>query len=239
MRCLAALPVFLFAVPAYPQARFEVASIRPSPPDATVRDGRVRFLGNRFEATARTVGDLLDMLGGYELYRVVGGPEWMRTDRYDIQATADRELQGSERTNAVMALLADRFQLKSHKETRDVPAFVLRILRMPPGLKRADDAEKYSPVRIDARGDIVLAKYSMPAFANYLSQMLPAPVVDETGLKEMYDFALPMSQVSLQTTDSGADRVREAAEAFGFRIEDRKIPLEVTVIDRCERPSEN
>jgi uncharacterized protein (TIGR03435 family) len=160
----------------------------------------------------------------------------MRTDRYDIQAKADRELAGPDQVPAVMALLAERFRLESHKETREVPGIVLRIPRIPAGLKQA---QKYAPVSIDARGDVVFTGYTMSAFTNYLSQMVRAPVLDETGLKDAYDFLLPMSEVLTQPAQSYGDRVREAAEAFGFRIEDKKIPLEVTVIDRCERPSEN
>ena len=74
------------------QARFDVVSIRPSPPGMTRMDSRNNFHGDRFEAKAMTVGDILDMLGGYKLFRVAGGPNWMRTDRYDIEAKAERPL---------------------------------------------------------------------------------------------------------------------------------------------------
>ncbi len=65
------------AIPALPQARFEVASIRPAQPGATVQGARFSFRGDRFEAKAATVGDLLDMLTGFQLYRVTGGPPWI------------------------------------------------------------------------------------------------------------------------------------------------------------------
>lgn len=203
-----------------------------------MRDARHNLSGDRFEAKGMTVGDILDMLGGYQLFRVVGGPAWMRTDRYDIEAKADQALTGADQNAAVMALLAERFRLESHKETRDLTGFVLRIPKVPAGLKRAGDKEIYS-VANDARHDIVFTGYPMASFTNYLSQMLKGPLVDETDLAGGYDFSLPLSQVSVQPGQSLADRVREAAEAFGFRIEEKKIPLEVTVIDRCERPSEN
>ena len=86
-------PILLLAaaaVPAWAQARFEVISVKPSRPDATARDARFNRRGDRFEATAYTVRDVLDMLNGFQLFRVVGGPAWMRTDRYDIVAKADR-----------------------------------------------------------------------------------------------------------------------------------------------------
>ncbi len=242
MRWFGVLFLLLTTVPAWPQARFEVASIRPSPPEATVRDFRSSLRGGLLELKAATVGDILDMLGGNRLYRVVGGPAWMRTDRYDIQAKADHELTGPEQLTAIMSLLAERFKLESHKETREVLGFVLRIPKTPSGLKPATnpagDDRAYSLVT-DVRGDLAFKSAAMWRFTNYLSQILRAPVEDETELKGAYDFTLPVSQVVLQPGESQRDRVREAAQAFGFRIEEKKIPLEVTVIDRCERPSEN
>lgn len=187
---------------------------------------------------AATVGDILDMLGGFQLFRVVGGPEWMRTDRYDIAAKADRELAVADREPAVMALLAERFQLESHREIRKVLGMVVRAPRTPEGLQLAGSGESYS-TRVNDRGDVVFTAAPMSVVTNYLSQMWHAPVVDETELKAAYDFALATSEVRPLPGVSWGDRVREAAEAFGFRVENRRIPLEITVVDRCERPSAN
>ena len=225
------------AVPALPQVRFEVASVRPSKPEMTARDVRFNFRGDRFEVKAATVGDILDMLGGGQLFRVVGGPEWMRTDRYDIEAKADRPLEVADRQEAVMALLAERFQLESHRERREVPGMVLRAPRAPTGLRQASRDESRSIGRVN--GDVVFKAVPMSAVTNYLSNMWRAPVADETGLKGAIDFELPTSQVESQPGMNWGDRVREAIEAIGFRVENRRIPMEVTIVDRCERPSAN
>jgi uncharacterized protein (TIGR03435 family) len=225
------------AVPALSQVRFEVASIRPSQPGMTARDTRINFRGDRFEVKAATVGDILDMLGGFQLFRVLGGPAWMTTDRYDIEAKAGRSLELPDRQPAVMALLAERFQLESHREKRDVPGVAFWAPRPSKGLKQAS-SEESSSIRMD-RGDVVFTAVSMSGVANYLSQMLRAPVVDETELSGAYDFVLPTSRVESQPGVNWGDRVREAAEAIGFRVETREIPLEVTVVDRCERPTAN
>lgn len=108
-----------------PHVHFDVASIRPSAPDKGPRDARAEFHGDRFDAEAYTVGDILDMLNGYQLHKVTGGPMWMRTDRYDIHAKADAVIPDEARTEAVMALLGERFHLVAHHETRDVPTVVL------------------------------------------------------------------------------------------------------------------
>lgn len=226
------------ATPACPQARFEVASIRPSPPGATARDARMNFRGDRFEAKASTVRDILDMLNKWELFRVVGGPVWMRADRYDIEAKADRELKPGDVEPAVMALLAERFMLESHRETREVPAIVVRAPRMPAGMKLAATDEKYSLLG-DRDGNVVFKAVPMSSLTNYLSQIWAAPVVDETDLRGAYDFVLNTSSAGRPPGEIVADRVRDAIEDLGFRVENRKVPLEVTVVDRCERPTAN
>ena len=226
------------AVPACPQIRFEVASIRPSQP-GTAQDARVRISGDRLEVHAYTVSDILDWLNGFQLHRVVGGPDWIGTDRYDIEAKADGPLQrdGEAGKAAIMALLAERFQLQWHRETRQLPAMVLRAPETPRALKPASSDETTS-IRME-RSDVVLTAVPMPAVTNYLSNMWRVPVVDETELKGKYDFKLATSQIEGEPEMKLGDRVREAIMAIGFRVEDRRMPLEVTVVDRCERPSAN
>jgi uncharacterized protein (TIGR03435 family) len=225
------------AVPAWSQARFEVTSVRPSHSGATAQDARFNMRGDRFEATAATIGDVLDMLNGFRLHRVVGGPAWMRTDRFDIVAKADRAIAGPDIKSAIMALLAERFQLQSHKETRDTPGFVILAPKEPEVLKPAASDEKYS-LRV-RDGDVAFTATSMGSLTNYLSQVWKAPVEDQTKLEGEYDFILATSRAERHTGDQWGDWVREAIEDAGFRVEGRKIPMEVTVVDRCERPSEN
>jgi uncharacterized protein (TIGR03435 family) len=225
------------AAPVCPQVRFEVASIRPSQP-GTAEDARVRISGDRLEIHAYTVRDILDWLNGFQLHRVVGGPDWMGTDRYDIQAKANGSVPDSEDGKAaIMALLAERFQLQWRRETRQLPAIVLRAPGTLPALQAASGDEKTS-IRMD-HGDVVFTAAHMRAITNYLSQMWRVPVVDETELKGKYDFRLATTQIDGEPEMKLGDRVREAMRAIGFRVDDRRVPLEVTVVDRCERPTAN
>lgn len=224
--------------PAIAQVHFEVASIRPSRPGVGPRDVRIDFSGDRFDAEASTVGDILDMLNGWRLFGVVGGPAWMTTDRYDIHATAEAVVPPADRTGAVMALLGERFQLAVHRETRDIPTMVLTAPKRPAGLKPSTNGETYS-MRFGANGDPTWVAVPMSAVTNYLSQMWQSPVVDQTGLTGTFDFSLAPSAVSQAPGEAWGDLVREAVLAFGFKVEMRKAPTEVTVVDRCERPSEN
>jgi uncharacterized protein (TIGR03435 family) len=234
---VASLLLSIPAIHARAETSFEVASIRPSPPEARVQDARVHFLGDRFEAKAMTVGDLLDMLVGTQsLYRVTGGPSWVRTDRYDIIAKADREVAGQDQYAAIMSLLIVRFKLQSHKETREVPGLVLRAKRMPTGIKHAMDNEKYSVQRDPQAGHFVFKAAHLTDLTNFLSQATHAPVTDETELKGTYDFVI---DVQPQPGEDQGDLVRGAVEGLGFLVEGRRVSLEITVVDRCERPTEN
>jgi uncharacterized protein (TIGR03435 family) len=226
------------AIPARPQTGFEVASIRPSQPCSGPASSRFSFRGGRFEARAATVGDLLDMMVGFQLYRVTGGPSWMRTDRYDIVAEADHEIAPPDQYAAVMSLLVDRFKLRSHREKREVPGLVLRARRLPAGVTPAADHERYS-IRPDGQGHFVFTATPLSALTNFLSQQTHVPVTDETDLKSAYDFVVATVDVQPQPGEDWGDRVREAVEALGFQAESRRVSLEITVVDGCERPTEN
>jgi uncharacterized protein (TIGR03435 family) len=235
---LFAIVVLAALSPAFAQVRFEVASIHPSRPEATVRDARSVFHEDRFDAEAYTVGDILDMLNGWQLHRVTGGPAWMTTDRFEIHAKASTPVPPEERRDAIMALLAERFKLSVHRETRDIPAMVLLAPKKPAGLKPAAGGESYS-LRFNDRNDPTFTAESIAAFTNYLSQMWHSPVIDQTRLEGIFDFSLNPSAVDPQPGDNWGDRVREAVIAVGFKVEERKVPTEITVVDRCERPSQN
>jgi uncharacterized protein (TIGR03435 family) len=235
---VASLLLTILAIPARSQTGFEVASIRPSQPGAGPAGSRFSFRGDRFEAKAATVGDLLDMMVGFQLYRVTGGPSWMRTDRYDIVAKAEHEIAPPDQYAAVMSLLMDRFKLQSHKESHDVPGLVLRARRLPAGVKPAADRETYS-VHPDGQGHFIFTATPLSALTNFLSQQTHVPVTDETDLKGAYDFIVATVDVQPQPGEDWGDRVREAVEALGFQVESRRVSLEITVVDRCERPTEN
>jgi uncharacterized protein (TIGR03435 family) len=232
-----ALTVLPGLAPSIAQVRFEVAAIHPSRPGSGPQDGHSAFRADRFDAEAYSVRDILDMMNGWQLYRVVGGPDWMTTERFDIHAKADAPIPPEERRDAVMALLAERFNLSVHRETRDISAVVLLTPKKPAGLKLTSARETWS-TRFNDHKDPTFTAETMSLFANYLSQTWHLPVVDQTGLEGAFDFSLKPSGVDPQVGEWG-DKVREAVVAFGFKIEERKMPTEVTVVDRCERPSEN
>jgi uncharacterized protein (TIGR03435 family) len=228
----------LVAIPAFSQSHYEVASIRPSRSDAGPQDGRASIRGDRLDLVAYTVGDILDMLNSWQLNRVTGGPGWMRIDRYDIHAKAESEILPKERESAIMVLLKERFQLAAHRETREITSMVLLAPKRPAGLKVAAEGETFS-IRFGERGDPTFTAVPMSSVTNYLAQMWHVPVIDQTDLKGTFDFSLEPSTVDPRPGEIWGDRIRDAVIAFGFRVEMRKVPVEITIVDRCERPSEN
>ena len=238
---VSALDLKAFAVFESTPPVFEVASIHPSQLGATVKQARFSTpfgVTDRFDAEAVTVADILDMLNGWQLGRVLGGPAWMRIDRYDIHAKASAPISSEERKSAVQTLLAERFKLVAHQETRDIPAAVLLAPKRPAGLKSAAVRETAS-MSVDAHGDPVFIAMPMSALTNYLAQMWHMPVVDQTGLAGAFDFSLAPSAIERVRGQTWGDLVREAMLDLGFKVETRKVPLQVTVVDRCERPTEN
>ena len=137
-----------------------------------------------------------------------------------------------------MALLAERFHLSVHQETRDIPAMVLLAPKMPAGVKPAVAGETRS-VPYFARDVLPFTAVPMSAFTNYLSNVWQSPVIDQTGLQGTFDFTLNPSAAAMTPGESWGDRIHEALLAVGFKIEYKKVPTEMTVVDRCERPSEN
>ena len=187
---------------------------------------------------------------GFERARVLGGLDWIDSDQYEIQAKIEDSLfaamqkmtpaQQREQVDLMeQALLRDRFGLKVHFETREMPGFVLVVAKGGPKLTAAKDGEVS---RISEGGN------KMTATATTLDQWIHSPflsgrtVVDQTGLKGAYDFTLTWSDQPAGAEDGGADApslFTAVQEQLGLRLVPMKVPVEVIVIDHIERPSEN
>jgi uncharacterized protein (TIGR03435 family) len=119
-----------------------------------------------------------------------------------------------------------------------MPAMVLTAPKRPAGLRPAAAGE-ISSIRYGPNNDPIFVAVPMSAVTNYLSNMWGSHVVDQTGLTGTFDFSLAPSAAAPAHGDAWGDLVREAVLAFGFNVETRKVPMQVTVVDHCERPSEN
>ena len=195
-------------------------------------------------------------------------PKWISEDRFDIQARAAGTPTRDEMRLMMQALLAERFGLVVHKETRQVPVFAL-VLSKPgtPGPKLrphpvtdtcSEDSrvEGYPPVcgviahlapRVPGRSSFGGRAVTIDALAGSLPTQtgmatLPRPVVDETGLSGTYDFVMEWTQATQDGSvpEGGGPSFQEALkEQLGMKLESKKGPVEVLVIDHVEHPSAN
>ena len=246
--------------------RFEVASIKlyASDPAGWRLGHSIADPPNEgtFEATEVTVEGLVEMaFGVHDSWLIQGGPNWFRSEKFDIQAkagsAANQELSGLSgnqgaalKHRMLQALLADRFKLAVHRETKDLPGYALVIAQNGPKLREAKSAEA-KPGTTPGPGErssmgIELGQFSfqrMPiaALAEYLSDRLGCVVLDRTGLKGNYSFTLQWKPADNPHMFDASDPSLFALiqEQLGLKLEPAKNPVEVLVIDHIEKPSLN
>ncbi len=275
--------------PAAPEAKstaadthgYDVASIKPNKSGGNMVRMMIRPDG------LSAMGGTLQMLiqNAYEIqdFQIVGAPKWVSSDRYDIEAKMDSsqierlktlspDESRLESKRMLQALLANRFQLVVHRETKELPGYALVIAKngsklhdakpgdtYPNGIKGPDGQPGTGLMIMGGNGGPVTGQgISIENLARLLSQQLGRTVLDETGLTGNYDFTLqwtpddragPMSAA----TQGGGSRSDDAPppdssgpsiftaiqEQLGLKLESRKIPVEMLVIDHVEPPSEN
>jgi uncharacterized protein (TIGR03435 family) len=248
---------------------FDVASIKRTPADTGPGADFSAEPGGRLHARNNEVANFITNAYGVPNYAVIGGPEWMRADRYDIDARAGGERSRAEMMLMLQALLTERFQFRMHRETRELPAYVLTVARGGARLTPSKDGGcvDRSPANrntlpasetrpgcgnnnLSSRGATppnmrwTAVHVDMASVAAALAIFFRRPVVDRTGLTGFYDIRLELPPVQPATIDGGA--VDPGASVFtvlqeqlGLRVEEGRGPVDVLVVDRLERPTGN
>jgi uncharacterized protein (TIGR03435 family) len=235
--------------PASPLA-FEVASVKPSKPGA--RGGGIRPLpgGQSYVATNVPVRLIIRLMYYLSESQLTGGPAWLNTELYDVEARAEHPSNVDQLHQMFQTLLAERFKLRFHRETRELPAFVLSVDKSGSKLKLNSTPEPFEiPIKGSGRGGVVGQRVPMTYFAWFLSQQVGRPVVDRTGLGQHYDFTLQWTPEPLPSASAEAREPLPSAdgptiftalrEQLGLKLQSEKAPVEVFVIDSAERPLEN
>jgi uncharacterized protein (TIGR03435 family) len=223
-------------------AKFDLASIKAT----AVGDGSLRIdfsPGGRFSAKNATLQILLRNAYGLEDYQIVDGPGWTTTVGFDIEARADAGSGDPDRREVlkmIQALLADRFHLATHRETRQLPVYNLVTGKNGPRIKTADPSA--TPDRSLKMGQLSAQKMSMNALANLLAFDLKRPVKNETALEGEFAFTLEWTR-GLGEFDFGPSArpslFTAVQEQLGLQLKAARGPVEVLVIDQVERPSQN
>lgn len=249
-----------FALPAPPRAMaadapldFEVATIKPSNPDAPGKLFTIR--GREVLTINTTLADLITMSHGVHLRQVVGGPSWMESDKYDITGRPQAEGTPSsvQLRGMIRSLLQSRFKLTTHSEKRDLPAYALTVGKAGHRLSRNETNPNGPPgLLFKGLGVLPAVNATMGEFADVMQlAVLDRPVVDRTGLQGRFDFTLSWTPDESQFRSMGVNVPPPAADAklpglftaiqeqLGLRLESVTAPIDVIVIDRVERPSDN
>lgn len=223
-------------------AEFEVASVKPT----ATRDGSLSAdfqPGGGFACRNLNLENLLRTAYQVEPYQLVGAPNWKTSAGFDIQAKAARSAVDPTRDEVrkmLQALLADRFHLILHRETRDLPIYALVAAKGGPKLEAAESgASSNGTLKM---GHLATKKMTMASLASILTFDLKRPVRDETGLKG--DFALTLEwSPGLGESDPSQSSLPSIftalQEQLGLKLQSTKGPVEVLVIDHAELLTEN
>jgi uncharacterized protein (TIGR03435 family) len=225
---------------------FEVATIKPAAPSP---DGHTHINyppDDRFSAINITLLALMQWAYSMPEKQILDGPPWLGSTRFDIQAKADNGDQikslSSEQVSElkrrmVQALLADRFHLKLHEETRTLPAYDLVLAKGGSKLQASQSNGKSigtSRTYFNGQG------LTMILIAEELSKITGRVVVDKTGLSDRYDFKLQWSADDAPVTDnSGPSLFTAIQEQLGLKLEPAKEAAPVLVIDHVDPPTPN
>jgi uncharacterized protein (TIGR03435 family) len=250
-----------WALPAPPKSMasdaplvFEVATVKPSNPDTPGKLFTVR--GREVLTINTTLSDLITMAYNVHTGQISGGPAWMEIDKFDV--TGRPQAEGVPNTEQLRGLiksvLADRFKLTVHTEKNELPAYVLVVGNKGHKLTPNTSNPNGLPALLfKGLGVLPVVNATLGDFARVMTQaVLDRPVVDQTGLQGRFDFTLTWTPDESQFRSMGVRIPPPPAdgsgppglftavqEQLGLRFDRTNAPVEVVVIDRVEKPSDN
>lgn len=268
-----------------PKPEFEVASIKPSTPATGAINAGVHIDGARVSCTQLSLNDFIGMAYRVKRHQIVG-PEWLASDRYDINATLPEGAKREQVPDMIKSLLESRFGMKMHRDTKEFAVYGITVAKG--GLKMKESApdenagaEPRKSIDVKVSGNAAgttldygngsyftfgnnrfeAKKLTMTAFADTLARFADRPVVDMTELKGAYDLSAEFSpedframmiraaiaagitlppQALMLLEHANGDSLPAALQTLGLKMEPRKAPIEVLVIDHAEKnPTEN
>jgi uncharacterized protein (TIGR03435 family) len=239
---------------------FEVATIKLSDPNQP--GWALGTRGNHFFTINTNMIDLLTFAYGVHAKQIVNGPAWFLTEKFDIEGVPNFE--GRPRREQLMPmlqkLLADRFKVDLHREKRELAAYALTVGKNGSRLKKSeavpDAPSGYGFPQIGSTATFQAMNMTMAAFTSAMQRtVLDKPVVDETGLKDRYDFKLNWTPDEAQFIQFNGTGIRippgtdrngalpglytAIQEQLGLRLEAVRTQVDVLFIDHAEKPSAN
>ncbi len=231
---------------------FDVEVIRPSQPGG--RGGGIKPLpgGNGYLVQNFPVKGMISLMYKVPGRQITGGPDWLNSQGYDIEAKADHAYSLDDLHVMFQNLLADRFNLKFHKEVKEGPVYALVLGKSGSKMKINESPQDFKiPILPGPDNVFVGTRVPMQYFCFFLGQQhLPEewPVINKTGLDKNYDFTLSFMpdlppNIPRENLPPGLlDRpslLDALQEQLGLKLQPQKGPVEYYIIDHIEKPSEN
>jgi uncharacterized protein (TIGR03435 family) len=237
---------------------FAVATIKPSDPN---QPGKLfTRQGQDLKTINTTLNDLIIYAYGLHPKQIIGAPSWADSNKFDVTGRPDTPGSPSSAQQKIMfqKLLADRFQLKFHKEKKELSAYTITVLK---GGAKLKESAPESPFRMlfgpGGPGGGVAFNVGQATLADVAGTLqavvLDKPVVDQTGLTGKFDFILKFTPDGSQLTglgprppaaaepnpDAPPDVFAAFEQQLGLKLESTKAQVDVLVIDKVEKPSAN
>jgi uncharacterized protein (TIGR03435 family) len=236
-----------------PNPTFDLADVHVSAKrtNANMTGGVLR--GGRYELRNATMVDLIRIAYGVEAEKVLGGPNWLEFDRFDVSAKAPTATPPETLQLMLQALLADRFKLVVHKDSKSLSVFVLSMGKGKHKLKEAEGAGTGCQPQPQTPQPGVIPQQAvschgitMETLALLLRQAgggyITSTVVDQTGLKGSWDFDLKWTARGL-LAQAGADGISlfdAVDKQLGLKVEPQQLALPVIVVDQVsQKPTDN
>jgi uncharacterized protein (TIGR03435 family) len=227
------------AVTAQTLPAFEVATVRPTAgpiPGVPAMLGHQETTPDTLTARHTALIEIIRRAFGVGPQEVVGGPEWIRDQRFDIVGKSAAKATDAELWSMVRPLLEERFKLKYHREPKEVSGLAMVVGKNGPKLTRSEDgSDNFSAANGVLRGHNV----PMSRLTQLLSAVMGQAVKDATGLDGTYDFLLDPKPYAGPGIPLASMMITALQEELGLKLESRKLEIQVMVIDHIEQPSEN
>jgi uncharacterized protein (TIGR03435 family) len=233
----------LIAVVAYAQTgasqHFEVATVKPAG-EEEIRSGSSGCSTGHGREVCRNVTLKRCIVGSLHIGpgQVVGGPGWIDSDRFDIEAKAGQAVEDDVLDAMMQALLQERFHLAFHRENRNLQALVLEVAKSGPKLEKASGGEA---VTDGGHGSLTLKNTTMDGLAERLARVTELPVVNRTSIDGAFNMKLVWTPEGDNPKSPGSPPSLFTAiqEQLGLRLQAQKAPVSVLVVDHAEKPGEN
>jgi uncharacterized protein (TIGR03435 family) len=244
---------------------FEVASIKPAKPAGPGGASSSRTTAGRVELRSVSLRECIAMAYRVKDYQI-SAPAWLGEEGWEIVAKLPEGAPSNQMPDMLQTLLAGRFKLQVHRDKKEFPGLALVVGSGGPKMKKADEsggagAGRGRGARLSTGptgGRIIAPRITMATLSSTLSALLGRPVVDETQISGNYEVDLEFGADDraaamppmMPGPDAGSGQAASAAEPrasifssvqkIGLKLESRKVPLDVIVVDHAERtPTEN